>query len=101
MAEAVANDFTVKLMEEMIVAMKKKGMDIDETSFICDAAMIYELVQGCIYRDRKLSHPTHKFVEEFVHATVLPDEIVETEIDFDQINALANLLEDVDGPEIS
>ena len=76
-------------------------MNIDETSFIRDAAMIYEMVQGSVYRDRKILHPTHKFVEEFVHVNVLPDNSVETEIDFDAITALADILEDIDDPEIS
>ena len=101
LAQAVADDFTMKLMQQVIGEMKKKGMDINETSFIRDAAMIYEMVQGTIYRDRKLSHPTHNFVEEFVHVNILPEDVIETEIDFAGINALVDLLEDVDDPEIS
>ena len=101
LAEAVANDFTMKLMQQMIRAMKKKGMDIDDASFIRDAAMIFELVQGTIYRDRNLSHPMHKFVEEFVNVEIHPDNTIGTEVDFDYIMALVEAVEDNDGPEIS
>ena len=51
---------------QMIHTMEENGIDISENSFIRDVAMIIELVQGTIYRDMELSHPTHKFMEEFV-----------------------------------
>ena len=101
MAIAAADKLTMSVMQQMIQMMNENDIDIDETSFIRDAAMIFELVQGTIYRDYIFSHPTHKFVEEFVHVTLLSDDnVVETEVDFDSINALVELLEDVDGPEI-
>jgi hypothetical protein len=66
-------------------------------------AMIIELVQGSIYRDFELKHPTHKFVEEFVDIAINPDDTVETEVDFDTINKLVDILDEDedDDPEIS
>ena len=101
MAIAAADKLTMSVMQQMIQMMNENDIDIDETSFIRDVSMIFEFVQGTIYRDYIFSHPTHKFVEEFVHVTLLSDDnVVETEVDFDSINALVELLEDVDGPEI-
>jgi len=91
----------MSVMQQMIGMMKDHGIDVDETSFIRDAAMLFELVQGTIYRDIEFSHPTHKFVEEFIHVALHADNAIETVVDYDSINALVELLEDVDGPEIS
>ena len=101
MARSAADKLTMSVMQQMIQMMTENDIDIDETSFIRDAAMIFEFVQGTIYRDYIFSHPTHKFVEEFVHVTLLSDDnVVETEVDFDSINSLVELLGDVDGPDI-
>ena len=82
--------------------MGENGIDISENSFVRDMSMVIELVQGSIYRDLELEHPTHKFMEEFVDITILPDNTIETEVDFDTIIKLTNILEeDDDDPEIS
>jgi len=86
----------------MIHTMGENGIDISENSFIRDMAMVIELVQGSIHRDLELEHPAHKFMEEFVDMTIHPDNSVETEVDFDFIIKLANILEnDEDDPEVS
>ena len=59
-------------------------------------AMVIELVQGSIYRDLGLKHPAHKFMEEFVDITIQLDNTIETEVDFDIIIKLANILEEDD-----
>jgi len=97
----IADEFTMSAMHQMVGMMKDHGIEIDETSFIRDAAMIFELVQGTVYRDIEFSHPTHKFVEEFVNVSIHPNNEIETEVDFDSIYSLVELLEDADGPEIS
>ena len=61
--------------------------------FIRDMAMIIELVEGSIYRDMKMPHQTHKFVEEFVDIMKAGD-TYETEVDFGTIVELANLIEE-------
>jgi len=82
--------------------MGENGIDISENSFVRDMSMVIELVQGSIYRDLELEHPTHKFMEEFVDITILEDNTVETEVDFDTIIKLADILEEVDDdPEVS
>ena len=96
-----ADEFTMSVMQQMVKMMSEHGVDIDEASFIRDTAMIFELVQAAVYRDIEFSHPMHKFVEEFVSVALHADNAIETEVDFDSINALVELLEDTDGPEIS
>ena len=84
--------------------MSENGINISENTFIRDVAMIIEFVQGTIYRDMNVAHPTHKFMEEFVDLIVKPDNTVETEVDFNTITNLVDLLEDDkddDEPEIS
>ena len=111
-----ADEFTMSVMEQMVKMMSEHGVDIDEAppqsqfflggvddaSFIRDAAITFELVQAAVYRDIEFSHPMHKFVEEFVSIALHEDNAIETEIDFDSINALVELLEGArDDPEIS
>jgi hypothetical protein len=99
-----AEELSESLIVQMIHTMSENGIDISENSFVRDMSMVIELVQGSIYRDLELEHPTHKFMEEFVDIIILPDNTVETEVDFDTINKLANILEEVDDdddPEIS
>jgi hypothetical protein len=98
-----AGDLSKTLIVQMIHTMGENGIDISKNSFIRDMAMIIELVQGSIYRDFELKHPTHKFVEEFVDIAINPDDTVETEVDFDTINKLVDILDEDedDDPEIS
>ena len=88
-------------MVQMIHTMGENGIDVSEKFFIRDMALTIELVKGAIYRDMKMEHPVHPFVEEFVDLSVLDDDSVLTEIDFDSINEIADLTEDDDGPEVS
>jgi len=97
-----AEELSESLIVQMIHTMGENGIDISENSFVRDMSMVIELVQGSIYRDLELEHPTHKFMEEFVDITILEDNTVETEVDFDTIIKLADILEEVDDdPEVS
>ena len=89
------------LIVQMIHTMSENSIDISENSFIRDMAMIIEMVQGVIYRDLELEHPTHKFMEEFVDVVVNTDNSIKTDVDFDTIIKLVNMIEDDDDPEIS
>jgi hypothetical protein len=60
------------------------------------------MVNGSIYRDMEMEHITQKFMEEYVDININEDNIFETEVDFETITELANLVEeDDDDPEIS
>ena len=96
-----AEELCQSLMVQMIHTMNENGIKVDANDFIRDMAMIIELVKGTIYRDMGLQHPTQKFMEDFVEiVNSTPDEI-ETEVDFETIAVLTNLLEDDDGPELA
>ena len=65
-------------------------------------AMVISMVNGSIYRDMGMPHITHKFMEEYVDININEDNVFETEVDFETITELANLVEeDDDDPEIS
>ena len=97
-----ADELAKSLMVQMIHSLGENAIDISKNSFIRDVAMIIELVQGAIYRDLYLEHSTHKFMEEFVALVVNPDNSVETDVDFNTITNLVDLLKDNDDdPEIS
>ena len=97
-----AEELSESLVVQLIHTMGENGIDISDNSFVRDMSMVIELVQGSIYRDLELEHPAHKFMEEFVDMTIHPDNSVETEVDFDTIIKLTNILEeDDDDPEIS
>jgi hypothetical protein len=97
-----AEELSESLVVQLIHTMGENGIDISDNSFVRDMSMVIELVQGSIYRDLELEHPAHKFMEEFVDITILPDNTIETEVDFDTINKLTNILEEEDDdPEVS
>jgi len=87
-------------MVQMIHTMSENGIAVSEKAFIRDMAMLIELVKGSIYRDMEMDHPTHKFVDEFVDIMESGD-TYNTEVDFDTIVKLANILEEDNDPEIS
>ena len=95
-----AEELTQSLMVQMIHTMSENGIDVSEKDFIRDMAMIITMVNGSIHRDMGMSHITQKFMEEYVEIKDV-DGSFETEVDFDTISALTNLLEDDDDPEIS
>tara|TARA_B110000116_G_scaffold126423_1_gene109576 strand:+ start:99 stop:521 length:423 start_codon:yes stop_codon:yes gene_type:complete len=97
-----AGELTQSLMVQMIHTMSENSISVGHKDFIRDMAMIIELVEGSIYRDMKMPHQTHKFVEEFVDIMKAGD-TYDTEVDFGTIVELANLIEEEDDedPEIS
>lgn len=97
-----AEELTQSLMVQMIHTMGENGINVSEKPFIRDMALTIDLVKGSIYRDMKMSHPAHSFVERFVDLTIMDDDTIMTEVDFDTISELVEILnEDDDEPEVS
>ena len=96
-----AEELTQSLMVQMIHTMSENGIDVGAKDFIRDMAMLISMVNGSIYRDMGMSHITQKFMEEYVEIDEV-DGSFQTEVDFETIVELANLVEeDYDDPEIS
>jgi hypothetical protein len=97
-----AEELTRSLMVQMIHTMSENGIDVGAKSFIRDMAMVISMVNGSIYRDMEMEHITQKFMEEYVDIHDDDGGSYETEVDFETIVELANLIEeDCDDPEIS
>ena len=97
-----AEELTRSLMVQMIHTMSENGIDVGEKAFIRDMAMVISMVNGSIYRDMGMTHITQKFMEEYVDIHDDDGGSYETEVDFETIVELANLIEDDDDdPEIS
>ena len=97
-----AEELTQSLMVQMIHTMSENGIDVSAKTFIRDMAMVISLVNGSIYRDMGMAHITQKFMEEYVDIHDDDGGSYETEVDFETIVELANLIEeDCDDPEIS
>ena len=96
-----AEELTQSLMVQMIHTMSENGIDVGAKDFIRDMAMVISMVNGSIYRDMGMPHITQKFMEEYVEIED-DDGTFQTEVDFETIVELANLIEeDEDDPEIS
>jgi hypothetical protein len=96
-----AEELTQSLMVQMIHTMSENGLDVSDKTFIRDMAMVISMVNGSIYRDMGMSHITQKFMEEYVEIEEI-DGVYQTEVDFETIGELANLIEDdYDDPEVS
>ena len=96
-----AEELTQSLMVQMIHTMSENGIDVSAKTFIRDMAMVISLVNGSIYRDMGMAHITQKFMEEYVNIDEDDDGSYETEVNFETIVELANLIEDDDDPEAS
>ena len=97
-----AEELTQSLMVQMIHTMSENGIDVSAKTFIRDMAMVISLVNGSIYRDMGMAHITQKFMEEYVDIHDDDDDgSYETEVDFETITTLTNLIEDDDDPEVS
>ena len=96
-----AEELTQSLMVQMIHTMSENGIDVSAKTFIRDMAMVISLVNGSIYRDMGMTHITQKFMEEYVNIDEDDDGSYETEVNFETIVELANLIEDDDDPEVS
>ncbi len=96
-----AEELTQSLMVQMIHTMSENGIDVSAKTFIRDMAMVISMVNGSIYRDMGMSHITQKFMEEYVDIHDDESGSFETEVDFETIVELANLIEDDDDPKVS
>jgi len=96
-----AEELTQSLMVQMIHTMSENGIDVGAKDFIRDMAMVISMVNGSIYRDMGMPHITQKFMEEYVEIED-DDGTFQTEVDFETIVELANLVEgDDDDPKVS
>ena len=96
-----AEELTQSLMVQMIHTMSENGIDVGAKNFIRDMAMVISMVNGSIYRDMGMPHITQKFMEEYVEIED-DDGTFQTEVDFETIVELANLVEgDDDDPKVS
>ena len=93
-----AEELTQSLMVQMIHTMSENGIDVSAKTFIRDMAMVISMVNGSIYRDMGMAHITQKFMEEYVDIHDDDGGSYETEVDFETIVELANLIEDDDDP---
>ena len=96
-----AEELTQSLMVQMIHTMSENGIDVGAKTFIRDMAMVISMVNGSIYRDMGMNHITQKFMEEYVDIHDDEDGSCVTEVNFETIVELANLIEDDDDPEVS
>ena len=97
-----AEELTQSLMVQMIHTMSENGIDVSAKTFIRDMAMVISLVNGSIYRDMGMEHITQKFMEEYVDIHESDDDdSYETEVDFETLSVLSNMVEDDDDPEVS
>ena len=96
-----AEELTQSLMVQMIHTMSENGIDVSAKTFIRDMAMVISMVNGSIYRDMGMAHITQKFMEEYVDIHDDEGGSFETEVDFETIVELANLIEDDDDPKFS
>ena len=97
-----AEELTQSLMVQMIHTMSENGIDVSSKDFIRDMAMVISMVNGAIYRDMEMSHITHNFMEQYVDIYDDDSGSYETEVNFETIVELANLMrEDDDDPEVS
>jgi len=89
-------------MVQMIHTMSENGIDVSAKTFIRDMAMVISMVNGSIYRDMEMAHITQKFMEEYVDIHDDDhDRSYETEVDFETIVELANLIQDEHDPKVS
>lgn len=63
-----AEQLTEGLVVNMIHNMYENGINTEDESFICDVAVMIELVKSAIYRDLGISHPLQDVVDTFVTA---------------------------------
>lgn len=97
-----AEELTQSLMVQMIHTMSENNIDVSAKTFIRDMAMVISLVNGSIYRDMGMEHITQKFMEEYVDIHESDDDdSYETEVDFETLSVLSNMVEDDDDPEVS
>lgn len=63
-----AEQLTEGLVVNMIHNMYENNIDTENEAFICDVAVLIELVKSAIYRDMGITHPLQDVVDTFVSA---------------------------------
>jgi len=96
---AFADHLTESLMVQMIHTIGENGK-----KFIGNMAFIIETVKASLYDELGLDHPMTTIMKAVTKVSInkKDDDLIDTEVDLDEIEYLAQVLEDEDGgPEIS
>jgi|TARA_B100001758_G_C18275598_1_gene538751 hypothetical protein len=102
---AFADHLTESLMVQMIHTIGENGYNINGKKFIGNMAFIIETVKASLYDELGLDHPMTTIMKAVTKVSInkKDDDLIDTEVDLDEIEYLAQVLEDDEdgGPEIS
>ena len=102
---AFADHLTETVMVQMIHTIGENGYDINGKKFIGNMAFIIETVKASLYDELGLDHPMTTIMKAVTKTTInkKDEDLIDTEVDMDDIEFLASVLEDEDddGPKIS
>jgi hypothetical protein len=92
-------------MVQMIHTIGENGYNINGKKFIGNMAFIIETVKASLYDELGLDHPMTTIMKAVTKVSInkKDDDLIDTEVDLDEIEYLAQVLEDDEdgGPEIS
>ena len=96
-------DFSRKLIMDLVEMMSEHEVDISEKSFSRDIAVVLEFTKALLYRDSGLEHPMHEFIDVFTDVEVELDNSVKTIIRADLLKQVSKEIKELedDGPEVS
>ena len=102
---AFADHLTETVMVQMIHTLGENGYDINGKNFIGNMAFIIETVKASLYDEMGLNHPIARIMKGLTKVNINKDDanLIDTELDLDEIELLAEVIEDEnnDGPKIS
>ena len=102
---AFADHLTETVMVQMIHTIGENGYDINGKKFIGNMAFIIETVKASLYDELGLDHPMTTIMKAVTKVSInkKDEDLIDTEVDMDDIEFLASVLEDEDddGPKIS
>jgi hypothetical protein len=96
-------DFSRKLIMDLVEILGEHDVDISEKSFSRDIAVVLEFTKSLLYRDCGLEHPMHEFIDVFTDVEVELDNSVKTIIRADLLKQVSKEIKELedDGPEVS
>jgi len=96
-------DFSRKLIMDLVEILGENDVDISEKSFSRDIAVVLEFTKSLLYRDCGLEHPMHEFIDVFTDVEVELDNSVKTIIRADLLKQVSKEIKELedDGPEVS
>jgi len=102
---AFADHLTESLMVQMIHTIGENGYNISGKKFVGNMAFIIETVKASLYDELGLDHPMTTIMKAVTKVSInkKDEDLIDTEVDMDDIEFLASVLEDEDddGPKIS